>query len=60
VPFVPIAGVLSCGYLMAGLPIDTWARLVVWMALGLLIYFGYGRRHSRLNRATADTAVSSR
>jgi APA family basic amino acid/polyamine antiporter len=48
VPFVPIAGVLSCGYLMLGLPIDTWARLFVWMAIGIAIYFGYGRRHSKL------------
>jgi APA family basic amino acid/polyamine antiporter len=50
VPFVPIAGVLSCGYLMLGLPIDTWARLFVWMAIGLAIYFGYGRRHSKLRQ----------
>ena len=56
VPFVPIAGVLSCGYLMVGLPVDTWARLLVWMALGLAIYFGYGRRHSRLNAGRADVA----
>jgi APA family basic amino acid/polyamine antiporter len=56
VPFVPLAGVLSCGYLMAALPIDTWARLLVWMALGLAIYFGYGRRHSRLNAGAADVA----
>ncbi len=53
VPFVPIAGVLSCGYLMLGLPIDTWARLFVWMALGFVIYFVYGRRHSKL-RAGGD------
>jgi APA family basic amino acid/polyamine antiporter len=51
VPFVPIAGVLACGYLMIGLPLDTWARLIVWMALGIVIYFGYGRRHSRLRTA---------
>jgi APA family basic amino acid/polyamine antiporter len=52
VPFVPIAGVLACGYLMYGLPVDTWARLFVWMLLGLAIYFAYGRRHSKL-RTTA-------
>jgi APA family basic amino acid/polyamine antiporter len=41
------AGVLSCLYLMSGLPVDTWLRLLIWMALGLVIYFLYGRYHSR-------------
>jgi APA family basic amino acid/polyamine antiporter len=49
VPLVPILGILICGYMMWGLPVDTWIRLAVWMALGLLIYFAYGRSHSRLN-----------
>jgi APA family basic amino acid/polyamine antiporter len=48
VPLVPAAGILACFYLMSGLPVDTWARLVVWMALGLMIYFLYGRRHSKV------------
>jgi basic amino acid/polyamine antiporter, APA family len=51
VPFVPIAGILACFYLMAGLPVDTWARLIIWMAIGLLIYFLYGRRHSKVQLA---------
>jgi APA family basic amino acid/polyamine antiporter len=50
VPWVPVLGILFCGYLMISLPKDTWARLVVWMLIGLLIYFSYGRRHSVLNR----------
>jgi APA family basic amino acid/polyamine antiporter len=52
VPFVPILGILACFYLMSGLPVDTWARLVVWMALGLAIYFLYGRRHSKVGMGT--------
>jgi APA family basic amino acid/polyamine antiporter len=50
VPFVPVAGIAACFYLMSGLPVDTWARLVVWMALGLAIYFLYGRRHSKVQQ----------
>ena len=51
VPFVPVAGILACFYLMAGLPVDTWARLIIWMALGLLIYFLYGKKHSKVQAA---------
>jgi APA family basic amino acid/polyamine antiporter len=48
VPLVPILGILICGYMLYGLPKDTWLRLIIWLALGLLIYFAYGIRHSRL------------
>jgi APA family basic amino acid/polyamine antiporter len=50
VPLVPIAGIAACLYLMSGLPKDTWARLVIWMAIGLVIYFSYGRHHSKVSR----------
>ncbi len=49
VPLVPILGILICGYMMYGLPTDTWLRLAIWMALGLAIYFLYGKQHSKLN-----------
>jgi APA family basic amino acid/polyamine antiporter len=49
VPLVPILGALICLAQMIGLPGDTWIRLVIWMALGLLIYFFYGIKHSKLN-----------
>jgi basic amino acid/polyamine antiporter, APA family len=55
VPFVPAAGILVCAYLMYGLPRDTWIRLLVWLAIGLAIYFFYGRRHSRLRARHLDS-----
>jgi len=51
VPIVPILGILICGYMMSTLPGDTWLRLIIWMAIGLLIYFFYGRHHSKLAAA---------
>ncbi|MDD4914584.1 MAG: amino acid permease [Methylococcales bacterium] len=48
VPYVPLAGILVCLGLMAGLPADTWVRLFVWLLLGFGIYFGYGVKHSAL------------
>ncbi len=50
-------GVLSSVGLMVGLPLDTWLRLVVWMVLGLAIYFFYGRKHSKL--AAANRAAKA-
>ncbi len=55
-PFVPIGGVLACGYLMMSLPLDTWARLIIWMVIGLVIYFTYSRRHSKVQRRAEDAA----
>jgi APA family basic amino acid/polyamine antiporter len=50
---VPILGILCCLLLMFSLPAENWLRLFVWLAIGLVIYFGYGRHHSRLgNPAT--------
>jgi len=46
VPLVPILGIAVCLLLMFSLPSENWLRLVVWLAIGLAIYFGYGRRHS--------------
>ena len=53
VPFVPIMGILCCLGLMATLPGDTWIRLIVWLAIGFVIYFGYGLRNSVLQRQLA-------
>ncbi len=48
VPFVPIMGIIICLSQMFALPFDTWVRLIAWMAIGLVIYFLYGYRHSKL------------
>lgn len=48
VPIIPIGCVFSAAFLMNSLPLDTWIRLIDWMAIGLLIYFGYSYTHSRL------------
>jgi APA family basic amino acid/polyamine antiporter len=50
VPLVPILGILICGYMMLNLPLDTWLRLIIWMGIGIAIYFLYGRKHSKLNK----------
>jgi len=49
VPFVPVAGIVICLALMYSLPNESWVRLVVWMALGIIIYFIYGKKNSKLN-----------
>lgn len=49
-PLIPVAGVVSCSYLISNLPWFTMVRFLVWMAIGLIIYFTYGRTHSVLAR----------
>lgn len=48
-PIVPLLGIIFCIYLMISLSWVTWVRFVIWMAIGLLIYFAYGYRHSVLD-----------
>jgi basic amino acid/polyamine antiporter, APA family len=47
-PVFPILGILSCAYLMLSLPVITWVRFLVWLNIGLIIYWFYGRSHSPL------------
>ncbi|WP_298115728.1 amino acid permease [Flavobacterium sp.] len=49
VPLVPILGVLACGLMMVGLGWTNWLRLFAWMALGVILYFAYGKKNSKLN-----------
>lgn len=49
-PYVPILGILVCLYLMAGLPWHTWERLLIWLLIGIVIYFAYSRHHSKVKK----------
>jgi APA family basic amino acid/polyamine antiporter len=49
VPWLPIASVLACVWLMLNLPVVTWVRFLAWMAFGIVLYLVYGRRRSRLH-----------
>jgi len=51
-PFVATLGIIVCGAMIYGLGWTNWARLFVWLLIGLFFYFGYGRRHSRIDEAT--------
>jgi len=48
VPLVPILGIIACGAMIFGLGWENWARLLGWLLLGFIIYFGYSRKHSKL------------
>jgi basic amino acid/polyamine antiporter, APA family len=51
VPLVPILGIIVCGSMIFGLGWPNWLRLGIWLAVGLVIYFGYSHRHSKLGNA---------
>jgi APA family basic amino acid/polyamine antiporter len=51
VPLVPVLGILSCAYLMLGLPWVTWLRFALWLVVGLVVYYSYGFRKSGLRSA---------
>ncbi len=54
VPLLPILGIISNGYMMYKLGWINWARLIVWLVIGLVIYFAYSRYHSRVNNPNAQ------
>ncbi|WP_218028432.1 amino acid permease [Nocardia yamanashiensis] len=60
VPLVPVLGVAMCGWLLLHLPGVTWLAFTLWSAVGLVIYFTYGRKRSTLNRAPAERLATAR
>jgi APA family basic amino acid/polyamine antiporter len=55
-PYVPALGILTCVYMMLSLPTDTWIRLGVWLAVGLLLYALFGHRHSRAGQSESGVS----
>ena len=58
-PLVPILGIVFCLVLMFSLPAENWLRLLIWLVIGMSIYFSYGRRHSVMARLRANTSVEA-
>lgn len=54
VPLIPILGIIVCLLLMTALPAESWERLAIWMAAGIIIYFLYGRKHSKVRKAAQE------
>ena len=48
-PLVAILGIVTCGAMIYGLGWTNWMRLIVWLLIGFIFYFGYGKRHSRID-----------
>ena len=59
-PVVAVLGIVVCGSMIYGLGWTNWLRLIVWLAIGLVFYFGYGRSHSRLERESAGVRAAVR
>ena len=62
VPVTPILAIVFCFVLIAGLNWETWVRFAIWFGLGLIVYFGYSRKRSKLGleqKAGADTKVAA-
>ncbi len=56
VPLVPILGILTSLAAMLSLPAKTWWRLLIWLVIGLVVYFFYGQKHSKVRKAAAGSA----
>ena len=58
-PVIPILSALACLYLMTNLSVETWVRFLIWMVLGLAVYFFYGKRNARLARPAEERPAAS-
>ncbi|GGH15641.1 amino acid permease [Sphingobacterium alkalisoli] len=54
VPLIPVLGIIVCVLMMASLPLESWERLAIWMIIGVVIYFLYGKKHSVLRKEIED------
>jgi APA family basic amino acid/polyamine antiporter len=54
VPLVPILGMVVCGAMIFGLGWTNWIRLLIWMAIGIVVYFAYSKKHSKLNDDSSE------
>ena len=59
-PVIPILSALACLYLMTNLSVETWVRFLIWMVLGLAVYFFYGKRNARLARPAEERPPPAR
>jgi len=59
-PWIPLLGIIFCVYLMLNLPVETWIRFGIWMAIGAVLYFIYGFYHSRLATGVAPNPDEAR
>ncbi|MFA6151034.1 MAG: amino acid permease [Chitinophagaceae bacterium] len=57
VPLVPILGILTCLTLMVSLPLETWLRLIIWLAIGFIIYFLYGKKNSVIGKESKQRNI---
>jgi APA family basic amino acid/polyamine antiporter len=60
VPLVPILSVLFNGYMMYKLGWVNWLRLIVWLAIGMVVYFGYSKKHSKVQRGLDTRPLKQR
>lgn len=60
VPFTPIMGIIVSFAMMAALPWETWARLIAWLILGMVIYYTYGRHHSKVQRGASPVTAGAK